>query len=194
MSQTFKQKSDCVLFSENWLEAPLRTGAVLPSSSELARAMVFASAIKPGARVLEIGPGTGCVTRALLHAGVEEKDLTLIELSKSFTEGLSRDFPAAILLQQDAYQTLKNLSHGKKQFDAVVSSLPQFVYPKEKREQFRDHCLEVLKPGGRLVQFTYSTISPIPKRKGVQAIRSRRVWKNIPPAVVWAYQPTYAAP
>lgn len=179
---------DHIGFARAWLAAPLRTGAVAPSSDVLARHMAFAAALRPGCAVLELGPGTGVVTRALLACGVSEDALTLVEANPGFAELLAERFPKAVVITGDAFETVRQLAGTGQEIAAVVSSLPLYVYPRQLRQDLCRQALRLVGPGGRLVQFTYGPVSPIAASPDMLAIRSRRIWGNVPPAVVWTYQ------
>ncbi len=187
------------VFLRGWLKSPLKTGAQVPSSRKLARAMAAAAAPAVGETVVEIGPGTGVVTRALLAQGVPAERLLLVELNPDFCSYLRRSFPGVRVVQGDAFELAQSVAgYLDGPVGAVVSSLPLFVYPKERREYLLDQALTVAASGrssgdatsgGRVVQFTYSTISPFPFDPAtVDASVSRRIWLNLWPAVVWTYR------
>jgi len=181
--------ADHTAFLRSWLSAPLRTGAIAPSSEALARAMAFACAPQRGTRIVELGPGTGVVTRALIEAGVCENDLTLVELAPAFRAILKKQFPRAEILAEDAFSVVEKLSERtENNVSAVVSSLPLYVYSKSKREALRKNALDLVGPHGRFVQFTYNLASPVSSHSALLSTRSRRIWGNFPPAVVWTYQ------
>ncbi|GBE43087.1 MAG TPA: methyltransferase domain-containing protein [Rhizobiales bacterium] len=181
--------NDYRVFFRAWLSKPLRTGASVPSSRALSEAMAAAAAPAPSAKIVELGPGTGTVTQALLDAGVREENLTLIELNDEFRDLLKKRFPRAEILAEDAFSAITRLMQTKERdVSAVVSSLPLTLYPKEKRIRLRDEALRLTGPNGRLVQFTYSPISPMPHDPAVIAHCSRRIWTNLPPAAVWCYR------
>jgi phosphatidylethanolamine/phosphatidyl-N-methylethanolamine N-methyltransferase len=142
--------------------------------------------------VVELGPGTGVVTEALLAKGVSPDRLLLIELSPDFARFLQAKFPGVRVVQGDAF-TLKQVvaKHvGKRRsVGAVVSSLPLFVYTKEQRISLLEQALDAVGPAGKVVQFTYSTISPFPfEAEKVKTTVTRRIWWNLWPVVVWTYQ------
>lgn len=180
---------DYGVFFRAWLTMPLRTGANVPSSRALCKAMANAAAPTPQTRIVELGPGTGTVTRALLDAGAREENLTLVELNPEFQILLKKRFPRAEILADDAFAAIRRLAQAEtNEISTIVSSLPLTVCSRQQRIALREHGLQAVGPSGRLVQFTYGTASPVPLHPSMQAHSSRRIWSNIPPAVVWTYQ------
>src|SRR5918998_5043436 len=117
-------------FLRSWLERPLVMGAVTPSSKMLARTMAsYVDPRVPGP-VIELGPGTGPVTEALVRRGVAQDRLLLVEYSPDFCQLLRRKFPKATIIQGDAYDledTLDGILAAPAA--ATVSSLPLFTKP-----------------------------------------------------------------
>jgi phosphatidylethanolamine/phosphatidyl-N-methylethanolamine N-methyltransferase len=184
---------DDARFLKSWIDSPGRTGAVAPSSPFLARRM--ASYVDPQAEgpVVEIGPGTGPVTEALIERGVDEGRLILVEYSPEFCELLRRRFPRATVIEGDAYALSTTLSgHLTEKASAVVSSLPLFNKPPPERTALvQDAFANVMKAGAPFIQFTYAVISPVPRKgSGLKAQVSDWVLRNIPPARVWVYRRT----
>jgi phosphatidylethanolamine/phosphatidyl-N-methylethanolamine N-methyltransferase len=185
---TANTRTDMIAFARAWLEAPLRTGAIAPSSRQLADQMVFAAAPRRHSAVVELGPGTGIVTESLLSVGIRQQDLVLVELNPDFAENLKRRYPLARVVRADAFSFMNALSRTQTPVGAVISSLPLYVYPKAQRQALCGAAMLCLEHGGRLVQFTYGPVSPITPPENVRAVCSRRIWRNLPPAVVWTYQ------
>ena len=183
---------DEVRFIRSWIERPLSTGAVAPSGKILARAMaryVDPHSIGP---VVELGPGTGPVTEALVEAGVAPSRLVLVEFNPAFCRILRSRYPEATLVQGDAYSMRRLLETLLLQpAAAVVSGLPLVTKPIRQRLRLIRDALDLMVPGAPFVQFTYSVASPVPKRfGGFSAEASERIWLNIPPARVWVYRKT----
>jgi phosphatidylethanolamine/phosphatidyl-N-methylethanolamine N-methyltransferase len=191
----FEQKNgirldDEVRFIRSWLERPLSTGAVTPSGRVLARTM--ARYVNPGMAgpVVELGPGTGPVTEALIAKGIAPERLVLVEFNLTFCQLLRTRFPAATVVQGDAYGMRRLLTGLLQQpAAAIVSGLPLVTKPVRMRLRLLRDALELLRPGAPFVQFTYAVVPPIPNRlAGVRAEASERIWKNMPPARVWVYR------
>jgi phosphatidylethanolamine/phosphatidyl-N-methylethanolamine N-methyltransferase len=191
----FEQKNgirldDEVRFIRSWIEKPLTTGAVTPSGRALARTMAaYVDPARPGP-IIELGPGTGPVTEALLMQGVDPARLVLVEFDPTFCRLLRARYPQATVVQGDAYG-LRRLLAGLLQQPAaaVVSGLPLFTKPLRLRLRLLFEAFGLMSPGAPFIQFTYAAVPPIPKRLDrVRAEASERIWMNIPPARVWVYR------
>lgn len=178
------------LFLRSWFGAPLRTGAQRPSGRALARAMArWVDPCAPGL-VLELGPGTGPVTRALLERGIAPERLLLIEANPQFCDLLRLRHPDCRLLQGDALAVPRALRRQQPPpVSAVVSSLPLMAMAPRVRLRLLHDCLRLMGPQGRFIQFTYASRSPVPLRGArVSASVSPRIWRNLWPAKVWCYR------
>ena len=181
---------DEVRFLRSWIEKPLHMGAVMPSSRVLARTMAQYVDIKSSGPVVELGPGTGAITNALIEHGVDQKRLVLVEYNPGFCALLRDRYPQATVVQGDAYRlrdTLWNVLGLPA--SAVVSGLPLVTKPMLTRLKLIRDAFVALAPGAPFVQFTYSVVPPIPKSlPGVSTEASERIWMNLPPARVWVYR------
>jgi phosphatidylethanolamine/phosphatidyl-N-methylethanolamine N-methyltransferase len=177
-------------FIRSMIEKPLTVGAVAPSGKALAR--VMANYVDPAASgpIVELGPGTGPVTEALLERGIDPARLTLVEYDPEFCRLLAQKFPGVHVVQGDAYNLNQTLAGVLKEpAVAFVSGLPLFNKPLKMRLDLLDQAFGLMKPDAPFVQFTYHAISPIPRSHGgVRAEASDRVWRNFPPARVWVYR------
>ena len=181
---------DEVRFIRSWFEKPLAIGAVTPSGKALARIMAGYVDPSVGGPIIELGPGTGPVTEALVAQGVDPARLVLVEFNPHFCRLLRARYPTATVVQGDAYG-LRRLLAGLLQQPAaaVVSGLPLFTKPLRTRLRLIHEAFGLMVPGAPFVQFTYAAVSPIPKAlERVSREASDRVWSNIPPARVWVYR------
>ena len=181
---------DEMRFIRSWFQKPLAIGAVTPSGKVLARTM--ARYVDPTADgpVIELGPGTGPVTEALVQRGVHPSRLVLVEFNPAFCRILRTRYPEATVLQGDAY-SLRKLLGGflKAPAAAIVSGLPLVTKPPKVRLQLIREAFDVLAPGAPFIQFTYAVVPPIPKRLcGCTPKGSELIWMNVPPARVWVYR------
>ncbi|UHC15810.1 phospholipid methyltransferase [Methylobacterium currus] len=177
-------------FLRSWFERPLVTGAVTPSGRMLARTM--ASYVDPrlSGPVIELGPGTGPVTDALVRRGIAPERLVLVEYNPDFCKLLRRRFPKATVLQGDAYDIRATLAGVVAEpASATISSLPLFTKPLEQRLDLLTAAHDLMHADAPFVQFTYAVVPPIPaKSTTYTASRSNKVWLNLPPARVWVYR------
>lgn len=177
-------------FLRSLLDNPAAAGAIAPSGPALARAMAAAvDAHRPGP-VVELGPGTGPVTEALIERGIDEARLVLVEFDPDFVTLLKARFPRAKVIRGDAYALSMTLAGVLDQpAAAVVSSLPLLNRPEAERVRLLADALALVHPGAPFVQFTYGLLSPIPREAGgFTADLSAPIWRNIPPARVWTYR------
>jgi phosphatidylethanolamine/phosphatidyl-N-methylethanolamine N-methyltransferase len=189
----FEQKNlnrDEFRFIRSLIEKPLTVGAVAPSGKALAR--VMANYVDPAASgpIVELGPGTGPVTEALVERGIDPARLTLVEYDPEFCRLLRQRFPGVNVVQGDAYNLNQTLAGVLREpAAAFVSGLPLFNKPLKMRLELLDQAFGLMKSDAPFVQFTYNAISPIPRSHGrVRSEASGRVWRNFPPARVWVYR------
>ncbi len=165
-------------------------GAVMPSGRVLARTMAQYVNVDSKEPVVELGPGTGAITNALIEHGVDQKRLVLVEYNPGFCALLRDRYPHATIVQGDAYtlrDSLWNVLNAPA--SAVVSGLPLVTKPMLTRLKLVRDAFGALAPGAPFVQFTYSVAPPIPRSlPGVSTEASERIWMNLPPARVWVYR------
>ena len=181
---------DEMQFIRSWIEKPLSTGAVMPSSKALARTMARYVDPQSSGPVIELGPGTGPVTEALVQHGVDPKRLLLVEFNPDFCRLLRKRYPAATVVQGDAYRLRRLLGAlVREPAAAVVSGLPLVTKPLRTRLRLISDAMGLLAPGAPFIQFTYAMVPPIPKAlSGIKAEASELIWMNLPPARVWVYR------
>jgi phosphatidylethanolamine/phosphatidyl-N-methylethanolamine N-methyltransferase len=181
---------DEVRFLRSWIEKPLHMGAVMPSGKLLARTMAQYVDVESRGPVIELGPGTGAITNALIEHGVDQKRLVLVEYNPGFCALLRDRYPQAKVVQGDAYALRDSLGEVlDARASAVVSGLPLVTKPMLTRLKLMRDAFMALAPGAPFVQFTYSVAPPIPKSlPGVSTEASERIWMNLPPARVWVYR------
>jgi phosphatidylethanolamine/phosphatidyl-N-methylethanolamine N-methyltransferase len=184
--------ADSARFLKSLVAAPRLTGAVAPSGRALARAMAVATGSPPHGLIVELGPGTGPVTRSLIEAGVAPKRLVLVEYDAAFCRLLKQRFAPAAIVEGDAYDLPRTLgSFAGKPIAAVVSSLPLLNQPPPRRTKLIADAFALMGPSGVFVQFTYGLQSPVPREDCAglySAIRSKPILLNLPPAFVWTYR------
>jgi len=186
------------VFLATWLRSPRTVGAIWPSGEGLARAMAAQVDPSEPGLVVELGAGTGVVTRALLARGLPASRLLVVERDPAFCRLLRRHFPRVTVLEEDAGHLRRALaSRPRVVVSSVVSSLPLLALPFTSQREIVRESASILVPGGRFVQFTYGPGSPVHpalvRRLGLSGRAVARVWRNLPPAAIWRYTTRRAA-
>jgi phosphatidylethanolamine/phosphatidyl-N-methylethanolamine N-methyltransferase len=185
-----KKFDEEIRFFKGMMQGPKTVGSIVPTSSITARKM--ASVIEPdsGLPVLELGPGTGAITKAILARGVKPENLVAIEYSTDFYAHLLKLYPGVHFINGDAFDLDRTLGVLKGQtFDSVVSGIPLLNFPMQARVALLESLLDRLPAGRPVVQISYGPVSPIiarPERYHIQHFDF--IVRNIPPAQLWIYR------
>ncbi len=178
------------LFLRRWLAHPLRMGSVVPSSRTLCNHVVRLGWPEPGGVVLELGAGTGVISRAFLDAGLPADRLVTVEIDPDLTDHLRGTLSGVTVLECDARQLVDHLpARLRGRITSVVCGIPLVLLPLAEQKRFIDSMASVA-PGRGFIHFSYCATSPLPARKlGLSAKREAWTPLNIPPASVWRYRP-----
>jgi len=181
--------TDNLRFLRALITRPKHVGAVAPSSRALGRAIAEqVDPSRPGP-VLELGPGTGAITQALLERGIAPERLTAVEYDSDFALGIAARFPGVQVIQGDAFDLAHTLgSRQSERFAAIVSGIPLLNFHPARRRAYVEGLMRRLVPGGPLIQFSYGMQAPVPAPDGFNAHCAALVWANLPPARVWVYR------
>lgn len=180
--------ADNLRFIRALISRPKNIGAIFPSSPQLAAAI--ARQIDPAlGPVLEVGPGTGVISQAILDRGVPPQRLTLLEYDEELARHVASRFPDVTVIQGDAFDLERTLgARGHQPFGAVVSGIPLLNHPVARRRAYVEGLARRLMPGAPLIQFSYGAHAPVVPPPGFSVSRAAQVWANIPPARVWVYR------
>jgi phosphatidylethanolamine/phosphatidyl-N-methylethanolamine N-methyltransferase len=181
--------TDNLRFLRALIARPKNVGAVAPSSRALARAI--ARHVDPGnpGPVLELGPGTGVITNALLERGIAPERLTAVEYDAEFARAIAARFHGVHVIHGDAFDLDRTLGPNRSEpFAAIVSGLPLLNFPMASRRLYVEALTGRLAPKAPLVQFSYGMHAPVVPPAGHSVICATLVWANIPPARVWVYR------
>lgn len=181
---------DELKFFKGWIDKPRAVGAIIPTSSVTARRMASVIDARSGLPVLEVGPGTGVITKAILGRGVKPSDLYAVEYSSEFVSHLRRNYPGVNVIEGDGFNLDKTLGDKRDVvFDCVVSGVPLLNFPVERRVAYLDSLLKRIPTGRPVVQLTYGPKSPIPPGHGDYTVEHFHfILRNIPPTQLWLYR------
>ncbi|BDG72211.1 hypothetical protein Rmf_21400 [Roseomonas fluvialis] len=177
------------LFLRRWAANPLQMGSVVPSSPALGRRIAALIERSGDEVVVELGAGTGAITRALLDGGVPPERLVVVEIVPDMAEHLARRFPGVRVVQGDAFalpEALPAALHGR--IGTAICGIPLVLLPLEQQRRFVA-AVEAVAPGRGFLLYTYCITSPLPWRAlGLTARREAWTPLNLPPASVWRYR------
>lgn len=187
-------------FLLQWMKNPLSMSSIAPSGRQLASLMVAALPANTR-RVIELGAGTGAITRALLAKGIAADDLLIVEMNEVLHAVLRTRFPDAKVVCGDARQLSHILAStwpaGVDSVDVVASSLGLLAMPKAIQRDILSAAFDVLGPDGVFVQYTYGFGSPLSEELlvdlGLQGSKTGFAWCNLPPASVYLYRRAQSA-
>ncbi|MGD0191028.1 MAG: methyltransferase domain-containing protein [Rhizomicrobium sp.] len=181
--------ADSLRFLRRLVTSPKTIGAIAPSSAGLARAMAMQTDPRRTGPVLELGPGTGVVTKALIARGFAPERIVAIEYDRALATLMSQRFPGVRIVCGDAFDLQRTLGGSPPEpFAAIVSSLPLLNFPLVQRAALISTALAMAAPGAPFVQFSYGFSAPVPSGEHVSVVRAAFIPFNLPPARVWVYR------
>jgi len=186
--------ANAALFFKRWIANPLQMGSILPSSPSLCARVVRHLSVSPDEVVLELGAGTGVISRAILESGLPPERLIVVEIVPEMAQHLRRALPGALVIEGDARnlaQLIPPQYHGR--IGTVVCGIPLVLLPLAMQRRFID-AIQAVAPGRGFLHFSYCITSPLPEKKHALTAK-REAWTplNFPPASLWRYVPGLTA-
>ncbi len=182
-------------FLREFLSQPMATGAIVPSSDALGKAVVRNLNLRNAKAVVEYGPGTGAFTTYILRALDHDAEFIAIEINPRLAEMFRNQHPDVRIFQDSVANARAICTEaGIGQVDCIVSGLPWASFPESRQIEFLDEMMRVLKPGGQFVTFAYVHGLILPPGRRFSKIlpkyfssisKSPVVWSNFPPAFVY---------
>lgn len=180
---------DEIRFFKGWVSNTRAVGAIIPTSSVTARRMASVVDHTSGRPVLELGPGTGVITKAILQKGVPPEKLVSVEYSTDFYNHLVQRFDGVHFINGDAFDLDTVLgAFSDTTFDCIISAVPLLNFPMHRRVALIEDLLARVPAGRPVVQISYGPLSPVvamPDRYRISHLDF--VVRNIPPAQLWTY-------
>jgi phosphatidylethanolamine/phosphatidyl-N-methylethanolamine N-methyltransferase len=183
-----------MLLLREFVRYPFHTAALAPSSRHLADRMVSSVSLSTAKSVVELGPGTGALTKALLPKLKNDARFLAVELNPTFADEWRKQFPGRELALGNVVN-LGNIcrAHDMTKLDCIVSGLPWPSFPISLQEQALEEVLDLLHPGGQMVTFGYHVGMCMPSGRHFLRLIEKRfqhverlawVWRNLPPAYI----------
>ncbi|MEM7068885.1 MAG: methyltransferase domain-containing protein [Pseudomonadota bacterium] len=179
-----------IRFFKSWIDRPKAIGSVLPTSQTAARRMASVIDQSNDLPVLELGPGTGVISKAILERGVLPEKLFSVEYTREFIPELQERFPGVNFIHGDAFNLDSVLPdmNGQK-FDAIISALPLLNFPVSQRKFLIKSLFKHLNPGRPILQMSYGPISPVPPDWKTYSVEPYDwIVLNVPPMRLWIYR------
>ncbi len=178
------------MFFRRWIANPLQMGSIVPSSPTLCRLAVKQVRRTSDEVVVELGAGTGVISRALLNSGLPPEKLYVVEIVPSMAAHLRRVLPGVNVIEGDARELFNLLPasvHNK--VGTVICGIPLVLLPVPEQARFID-AIQQVAPGRGFLHYSYCVTSPLPYQKH-SLLAKREAWtpRNFPPASVWRYTP-----
>ena len=183
-------------YIKQFLKNPKNTGSLTPSNEELSELVTDTAELCEMGTVVELGSGTGVFTEKILKKKKPEALFFAIEINPEFCEATRSRCPSATVYMDSAENMKKYLEqHGKNSCDCIISSLPWAVFDHRTQDKLLNTIWKVLRPGGRMITFSYSISMMVPNARRFRSIlrnrftsvvKSKTVWSNFPPAFVYS--------
>ncbi len=155
-------------------------GTVFPCSAQSARKLTEPINFGEAKRIVELGGGTGAITKEILKKMKPDASLTVFETSAPFSEILKGFGDPRLTVINDSAQEIGKYVNGK--IDAIISTLPLALLSRESKEKIFDAAKSLLKPSGRFVQIQYSLLSREELNEKFRIMKIGFIPLNIPPA------------
>jgi len=187
---------DRARFLAAFVKDPFQTASITPSSRHLAQAMIADMDLGNADVVVELGPGTGVFTRAILEALRPGARLICVEVNPELAGGLAVRFPRAQVVNDSAQNLGRHLGTLGLQggVDCVISGLPWVLFSAAEQRRLLDPLVSALRPGGRFATFAYTHAAWLPAGRRFrwmldtafdEVAAGASVWRNFPPAFVY---------
>ncbi len=190
-----RQRTDPGAFLKEFLRAPARTGAIAPSSRQLATAITAPIPERGDPVVVELGPGTGVFTEAIQRRLAGRGRHLAVELNPLLAGVVAARYPGVEVVTADAARLSELLAErGLAHADVVVSGLPWAAFPAALQQAVLTGVARVLPPDGAFTTFAYVVSRWTPPARGFrrrltemfeEVVLGRTIMGNLPPAFVY---------
>lgn len=171
-------------FIANSLKNLKTVGTIFPCSPASARKMTEPIDFRTATVLVELGGGTGAITKEILRNMRPDARLIVFEMNPEFAESLRRLNDTRMTVVQDSAEHLEKYmrEHGLKDADAVISTLPFVIIEERLRNDIMEAVMRILRPGGHFIQIQYSLITKKEMKSKFKNLRIDFTPFNLPPS------------
>lgn len=186
-----RQRSARWLHFWRFLTHPNRLAAPTPSSATLSRLVAGQVRRLEDEFVVELGAGTGAITRAILTAGTPAERLIAVEIDEQMARFLRKTYPDITVIKGDALDIRQILAPSViGRVGTVICGIPISLLPLEQERTLASVIFSLMPAGRRFLAYSYRLASPLPEEEiGLVGKRLAFTLRNFPPASVWGYAP-----
>lgn len=180
---------------EHFIRNIKKTGAVSSCSEDVANVLAKYANLAKSKTVVELGSGTGAITKKLVEHLSQDALFLALELNEHFVKETKKNCPTVLVYHDSAENVKQYLQmHGKETCDCIISTLPWMLFDPALQTRILDAILDVLPEGGEFltVTYTFATLLPAGRRfrnlidnKFTSVHRTKPIWKNLPPVYVY---------
>jgi phosphatidylethanolamine/phosphatidyl-N-methylethanolamine N-methyltransferase len=189
------QPRDSLAFLRGWSRNPVAVGGPFASSPWTARRLaraVLAAVTPEGGPILELGAGTGPVTKALAAEGWPPERIVAVERDPELCRYLNDHLPGLRVVQGDALDLAALRARIQlKSVSAVLSGLPMRAIAPDAASRCYDAAFQLMPSNGTIIQYTYGFRPPVDPARSPLALDAAylgREWRNLPPMAIWRYR------
>jgi len=176
-------------FLRSFLSGPRQVGAVLPTSRATVRAMLDLAPVGAASCVVELGAGTGPLTRDLVGRLGPQATALAFEIDPALAEGLAAEVrDPRLRVVADSAERMGAHLNGQRP-EVIFSALPFTSLPKPVRDGVLAEVRRLLAPGGVFVVLQYSPFMERDLRRAFGSVQRRISLPNVPPAFLYACRP-----
>jgi phospholipid N-methyltransferase len=177
-------------FLQGFLKNPTQVGSIIPSSRFLERRVVRAAEIARASLVVELGPGTGGTTRALLRALSPQARLLAIEIDPRFVTLLRRTQDPRLIVHEGSAAEIESAlrTYDLPAPDVILSGIPFSTMARSVGEQILRSVYDSLEPGGLFVAYQVRDRVETLGRRVFGRAQVQTEILNVPPMRVYRWQ------
>ncbi len=178
-----------VAFFKGFLRHPRIVGSVIPSSRFLAQRILRLARLHSARTIVELGPGTGPITRAMLAVMTPHARLLCIEIDDAFASALRREPDPRLVVHHGSALELSDALRepALPAPDVVVSGIPFSTMPAEMGRRILEQVWQTLAPGGRFIAYQFrGEVARLGREvMGLPAVSTEL--RNVPPIRIYSW-------